>query len=187
MKRVRTLMLATLLALGGAAAAFAQDAGSDRARSLQKAFTHQLNRESRDSSATTVLFALLTGAVVTWILIYAVMQWRQKGEAVQRLPRHALRLFNQLLGEMGLSWSDRALLKSAAQAMGMQQPCVMLMEPRLLERYAGQYADSLPSPSARQRARQRLEAVARIAFPAEPSLPAAAAREHVRGAPAPRR
>jgi hypothetical protein len=134
-----------------------------RLEALQKAFRNTLEREGdAPSPLATALVVVLTLLSICLVLYFIAQRSRPAGAEVRRRP--PLRFFTHLLRQLGLSWSDRQLLRRAAIHGGLPQPAILLLSPELLERHAGRWADSLPFKSMRRRARRRLAAIEARAF-----------------------
>ncbi len=95
---------------------------------------------------------------VLFVLLLAAGWWSQRNarHAAQFSP---VRLFSQTIGEMGLSLSDRILLRLVARSSELDQPVVLLFSPALLGQQMAAWSDRLSPSVLRRYALGRLNAV----------------------------
>ncbi len=135
---------------------------AERVRGLRSAF-QPIEAEPPDVQKI-LNFCMIGLAALAALLISRGIWQRRSGKNAARNP---MWLFSHVLKQLGIGYSDRFLLKSAARSTSLKQPTLMLFSPALLERYAGLWADSIPVRPVRERVRTRLIAIAEKAFPPE--------------------
>jgi hypothetical protein len=141
-----------------------------RLQGLKNAF-HPNENEPPDLISFFGFAVAVIATVGTFMLVRAI--WRRKsGVGVSSRP---FRLFTLALKKLGVRLPDRILLRLAARQCGLRHPVLILFSPELLERYAGEWADSIALRPLQAYARRRVDALTGVAFTAEPATDAPAA------------
>jgi len=140
----------------------------DRLLQLQRHFSEP----SEPAWPTFMVFAIL-GALLLVLLLIANASASRSGRPT---GRNANRLFRDLLGGLGLSFSDKRLLRRIARRLGLANPTVMLLSPTLLSRHVYRWADLTGGKPSRRAGLAKLDALCRRLFDQSlphPDLPAA--------------
>jgi hypothetical protein len=141
----------------------------DRLLQLQRHFS----QPGEPAWPTFIVFAILA-ALLLLLLVIANAGASRSGRPT---GRNANRLFRDLLGGLGLSFSDKRLLRRIARRLRLVNPAVMLLSPTLLGGHAYRWADLAGGEPSRRAGLARLDTVCRRLFDQSlphPDLPAAA-------------
>ncbi len=138
-----------------------------RMKGLKSAFQPNEN-EPPDLTSFLGFVAAVIALITAFMLARAI--WRRKsGSGGSSRP---FRLFTHTLKKLGVRLPDRILLRMAARQCGLRHPVLILFSPELLERYAGEWADSISLKPLQAHARRRVDALAEVAFATEPAAEA---------------
>lgn len=122
-------------------------------------FMQSMQRQVRESHGSTqdilqqmALVAAALLALYGLLYLLGIAQLR-RSNPVERLPR---RLFSRLMADLGLSWSERMLLRLVARADGREHPVALLLSPNLLEAATRMWAERVHVAHFRRSAWRRL-------------------------------
>jgi hypothetical protein len=128
-------------------------------RSIREALRR--NETDPERLRTELLIIVLTLVVIALgLLILAALQRAKKGRNV-RSPN---RLFGRLLRPLGLSVSERMLLRRVARKLKLHQPTLLLLSPDHYAQLAEQFVGFSSWDSTRGSLRVRLDAISRKLF-----------------------
>lgn len=113
--------------------------------------------------AIMLVLGFVAGVVVL-LLVMAMIKSRRDAGAQDSQHGHPMKLFCQALRSLGVSWSDRLLMRMIVRKARLQHPAMLLFSPPLLERHAARWTDSLSIAAFRNHARGRLKIVAEKVF-----------------------
>ncbi len=140
-----------------------------RMKGLKSAF-HPNENEPPDLMSFFGFVAVVIAIIATFLVARAI--WRRKSGVGG--PSRPFRLFTHALKKLGVRLPDRILLRMAARQCGLRHPVIILFSPELLERHAGDWADSISLKPLQAHARRRVDALAEVAFTTEPAADAPA-------------
>jgi hypothetical protein len=128
-------------------------------RSIREALRR--NETDPERLRTELLIILLTVVTIAvGLLILAALQRAKKGRSV-RSPN---RLFGQLLRPLGLSVSERMLLRRVARKLKLHQPTLLRLSPHHYAQLAEQFVSVSPWDSTHGSLRVRLDGISRKLF-----------------------
>ncbi|MFH1416676.1 MAG: hypothetical protein ABII12_00095 [Planctomycetota bacterium] len=138
---------------------------SNRFNGLRTAF----NKTESNSSDLAPLLGFIAG-VLGLVAMILVVRRICRGKTDKPTARRPSKLFTVSLKQMGVSFSDRILMRIIASKTGLKHPTLMLLSPELLERHAGGFVDEIGERNPlREYARTRLDGIASKAFATPPA------------------